>query len=62
MRIAPMHAQIMADQRGYTILDLGSQEGTYLNGRRLVPNQPVRLNPGDALRLGGVLLVFTPVL
>ena len=42
-----------------TLLDLGSQDGTYINGR-LIKNQQSPLNPGDALRLGGILLVFDP--
>ena len=59
-RIAPEHAVILSDQNGYTLVDLGSQDGTYLNGR-LLRNQPAALKPGDALRLGGILLVFAPV-
>lgn len=27
-------------------------QGTFLNDRRLVPNVPVRLQPGDLIRLG----------
>jgi hypothetical protein len=58
-RIAPEHAVILSGQNGYTLVDLGSQEGTYLNGQ-LLRNQQAPLNRGDALRLGGVLLVFSP--
>lgn len=32
--------------------DLGSQHGTYLNGKRLAPNQPHRLLPADELCFG----------
>jgi len=58
-RVSPAHAEILADENGYTLLDLGSQDGTYINGR-LIKNQQSPLNPGDALRLGGILLVFDP--
>jgi hypothetical protein len=58
-RVSPAHAEILADANGYTLLDLGSQDGTYINGR-LIKNQQATLNPGDALRLGGTLLVFSP--
>ena len=58
-RVSPAHAEILADENGYTLLDLGSQDGTYINGR-LIKNQQTPLNPGDALRLGGILLVFGP--
>jgi len=56
-KVAASHAEILADEEGYTLLDLGS--GTYLNGR-LIKNQQAQLNIGDALRLGGVILVFGP--
>lgn len=36
-----------------TITDVGSSNGTVLNGVRLVPGQPARLAPGDQLALGG---------
>lgn len=36
----------------YTITDLGSTNGTMVNGQRVQPNTPVMLNPSDALRIG----------
>lgn len=59
-RVAPLHAQILSEKGVYALVDLGSQEGTSLNGRQLTPNQPIPLKAGDVLRLGGVLLVFKP--
>lgn len=59
-RISSAHAQILADKDGYILVDLGSQIGTYINGR-LIKNQQALLKPGDVLRLAGVLLVFSPV-
>ena len=56
-RIAPQHAEILADRQGYTLLDLGSPDGTYLNGK-LIKNQQALLKPGDTLRMGGVVMVF----
>jgi len=56
-KVAASHAEILADEEGYTLLDLG--RGTYLKGR-LIKNQQAQLNIGDALRLGGVILVFGP--
>ena len=58
-RIAPWHAEILADQHGFTLIDLGSPEGTYLNGKP-IKNQQSTLMTGDTLRLGGFLLVFGP--
>ena len=56
-RIGASHAEILADQHGYTLVDLGSPDGTYLNGR-LMNNQQAVLTPGDTVRMGGILLVF----
>jgi hypothetical protein len=55
--IARQHAQILALSNGYGLVDLGSKEGTFLNGKP-VPTQPVLLKSGDVVRIGGVLLVF----
>ncbi len=43
---------------GTTILveDLGSRNGTFLNGTRLIPYQPRVLRTGDELRLGRLVL------
>jgi pSer/pThr/pTyr-binding forkhead associated (FHA) protein len=35
-----------------TLVDLGSTNGTHLNGQRLIPNQPRVLRDGDEVRLG----------
>ncbi len=40
-------------QGGFGVKDLGSQEGTFLNGKRV---QVARLHPGDLLRVGSVTL------
>ncbi len=52
------HAQI--DRRGlqYTITDLASTNGTYVNGARLAPNQANELHNGDRVAIGRVNLVF----
>lgn len=36
---------------GYTITDLQSANGTYVNKIRLQPNQPYPINNGDIIRL-----------
>ncbi len=40
-------------QGGFGVKDLGSQEGTYVNGKRV---RVARLSPGDLLRVGSVTL------
>uniref|UniRef100_A0A1D1ZXT2 Zeaxanthin epoxidase, chloroplastic n=2 Tax=Auxenochlorella protothecoides TaxID=3075 RepID=A0A1D1ZXT2_AUXPR len=46
------HAWVQSHEGDYLVTDLGSGQGTFLNDRRLVPNVPVRLQPGDLIRLG----------
>ncbi|MGE0767206.1 MAG: FHA domain-containing protein [Hyphomicrobiaceae bacterium] len=52
-RHALLHRQ---DDTEYWVIDLGSGNGTYLNGRRVI--QPTRLSNGDTLQLGDHSLSF----
>lgn len=49
------HAEIRRDREGWIVRDLGSTNGTLVNGRRV---QVARLRPGDRLTLGLTDLVF----
>lgn len=44
------HCRLTRGPNGYTLEDLGSTNGTFVNGRRLTGAQP--LNPGDLVGLG----------
>jgi len=58
-RISEAHAVIRRKTDGWYIEDLGSQYGTYINGRDIRGAGEVKLNPGDVISLGGVFtLVF----
>lgn len=48
------HAEIRPDGQGYSITDLGSTNGTFVNGQRLIPHMARQLNNGDAIRIGDV--------
>jgi diguanylate cyclase (GGDEF)-like protein len=51
--ISRHHAFVSADDRGGAWLtDLGSTNGTYVNGRACPGQTPIRLKPGDEVRLG----------
>jgi hypothetical protein len=50
--VSRMHAIIKRGEDTLTLLDLGSVNGTVLNGQRLTPNQPRVLRDGDEIRLG----------
>ncbi len=55
------HATIRATGPQLSIADMKSTNGTYVNAKRLPPNQPTPINDGDKLRFGGytVFVVIT---
>ncbi len=56
--VSRRHAQIHVQGAELFISDLGSTNGTRLNGALLPPNQPVRLRDGDELELGQLRMVL----
>ena len=56
--VSRRHAQIIKDGAGYLISDLGSSNGTLLNGYALLPNRFYRLRNGDRFKVGLVVIEF----
>jgi hypothetical protein len=54
--VSRRHAAILRRDGALNVVDKGSPNGTYLNGQRLVPNQPRILRNGDDIRLGHLVL------
>ncbi|MBF0497205.1 MAG: FHA domain-containing protein, partial [Deltaproteobacteria bacterium] len=54
--VSRRHAQILRDEVGYILSDLGSRNGTFLNGVQV--KEPVRLNPNDEIKLGERVYIF----
>lgn len=50
--VSRQHAAISAVEDGYTVMDLQSTNGTWLNGTLLLTQTPYQLRSGDQLRLG----------
>jgi hypothetical protein len=50
--VSRRHALIRRGENTLTLIDLGSTNGTHLNGQRLTPNQPRVLRDGDEIRMG----------
>ncbi len=50
--VSRQHAALEVNEDTLMLLDVGSSNGTYLNGQRLLPNQPRVLRDGDEVRLG----------
>ena len=50
--VSRLHAVIKHSARRVFLIDLGSANGTYVNGKRLSPNVEHSLNNGDVVALG----------
>jgi S-DNA-T family DNA segregation ATPase FtsK/SpoIIIE len=50
--ISRCHLAVTLDGSGVFVEDLGSSNGTAVEGRSLAPHRPVRLEPGSGVRLG----------
>ena len=53
--VSRTHAAVLRWENGWTLLDLGSRDGTTLNGRAVTDGTPLR--PGDVVRCGDVVLL-----
>ena len=53
--VSRTHAAVLRWESGWTLLDLGSRDGTTLNGRVVTDGTPLR--PGDVVRCGHVVLL-----
>jgi pSer/pThr/pTyr-binding forkhead associated (FHA) protein len=56
--VSRTHAEIYPGTGGLLIEDKGSLNGTTLNGKRLRPNEPQRLQPLDQCVFGEVAFCF----
>ena len=52
--VSQLHARLFRNDKGLNIEDLGSTNGTYLNGRKV--GAPARLKKGDRIRVGPIEL------
>jgi predicted component of type VI protein secretion system len=57
--VSRRHAAVIKHQDKLKIVDKGGPNGTFLNGQRLVANQPRLLRDGDEVRLGHLVLVVS---
>ena len=54
--VSRRHAILARKNDSYVLEDLGSANGTFINGRQLAPARPMRLANGDEIRCGTLLL------
>lgn len=52
--VSRQHAMITRSNNSYTLTDLGSTNGTWLNASRLIAQKPYPLRSGDQVRLGNL--------
>jgi len=56
MGVSRQHAAIRLQDKQLNVSDLGSSNGTFLNGTRLNAHRPYQLRDGDEVRLGQMVL------
>lgn len=56
--VSGAHAQVVFDGEKFSLVDLGSTNGTVVRGERLAPHTPVPLSDGDSIVLGRTTLTF----
>ncbi|WP_376793733.1 FHA domain-containing protein [Thermogemmatispora sp.] len=57
-QVSSHHAEFRAEGGGYSLVDRGSTNGTFVNDRRLPSQVPQRLNPGDRIRFGETVFTY----
>lgn len=56
MGVSRRHAMVRLREKRLEAVDLGSRNGTFINGYQLKPHQPVALQDGDEMRVGKVVM------
>lgn len=54
--VSRRHARVLKREGIVVVEDLGSINGTFVNGKRLAPYLPETLNSGDTLQIGRLLI------
>lgn len=56
--VSTYHALIVRGPSGDMLHDLGSTNGTFVHNQRVRPNSPVRIAPGDLIKIASYTLVY----
>ena len=57
-RVSRRHAELRCTAEVCQIVDVGSANGTFVNGERLIPEAPLTLNPGDKVTIAPFQLEY----
>lgn len=60
-QVSRQHARLDCTRNACQITDLGSANGTYVNGEKLTPGEPRVLQAQDVIQIGPYELVYSPV-
>ena len=52
------HAEVRPGVSGYSLIDLGSTNGTFVNEQPLAPHAPHPLQDGDKIRIGDMVCLY----
>jgi pSer/pThr/pTyr-binding forkhead associated (FHA) protein len=55
------HAQIVVEERTFRLIDVGSTNGSFLNGLRLTTNESIAMSDGDEIMIGSTVFQFQKV-
>ncbi|MBQ7394575.1 MAG: Flp pilus assembly complex ATPase component TadA [Lentisphaeria bacterium] len=58
--ISAYHAQLIVQNSRIQLMDLGSSNGTIVNGNPLYPHEPYDIRPGDKFDIGRINIELTP--
>src|SRR5260221_953712 len=58
VKVSAHHAEIRPEEQGYSITDLGSIHGTYVNGERLDFSTPHMLTPGNSITISDTTFTY----
>ena len=53
-QLSSKHVSFLFGKEGWIVTDLGSTNGTKINGKQLIPMQPEKIKPGDLLILANI--------
>jgi hypothetical protein len=56
--VSRQHTRLQRGPQGWAVTDLGSTNGTFVNGKRLAPQQDHALQTGDRITIGSSVLAF----
>ena len=59
-QVSRQHANLYFENGQYFVQDLGSSNGTFVNGKRIAANRPTPVNEGDTFQIGPYLFGLRP--